>query len=126
MIWTATFKDGSVEFSNDLIYHKLKDRLDDLAMITVAVGINRYNLLWQEGTFVVNGMIFSLHDKTQLTDIRPITFRRESVPFNMIQGPGNKPIVGAYGLGFQGNDVNGNNVKCHILIDMEGKFKVSM
>lgn len=126
MSWTAVFKKGPTTQSKDLIFNKIKDRLDDLAVLTFTSGQNIYNLIWGEGIFVVNGARFILHDITKLTNIRPIVFRREAVPVDTASTTPIEPTILFQSLGFQGNDDEGNNVQCYIKIMSDGKFGVHM
>jgi len=125
MRWTAIFKDGSSVTSEDLIYRQIRDRLEDLDYLNASVGGHSFSLLWTEGTFIIGGAIFSPSlDKTTLTNVRPICFVTDKVDLAMFNGSSGQPDVIGLGLGFQGNDSTGKNVKTFIYIRSDGSFRV--
>lgn len=128
MKWAVQLKDDKLIQSNDLIYSQIKNRIDDLITLTAIVNNKVYRLEWAEKKFIVGDAVFTIHDATNLTDIKPICFKRQLVQFTVHQNISSSgaPTTIAMGLGFQGCDASGKNIKCYILIDKDGTFKVEV
>ena len=126
--WKATFNDGTSIQSDDLIYHQIKGSFGSLLTLSVETSEGVYfELNWKTGQFRVGGgpSFYILHiDK--LTDIRPICFSREVVEFKTLQDSDEVGKVLAFGLGFQGNDTDGKNQKCYLLISPDSTYTIEI
>jgi len=65
-----------------------------------------------DGSFIVNGAKFKLHEDEDLTNFRVIYFRRRQV--DMVQGVGINEQILYFGLGWQALTPDGKNIK-HVL-----------
>jgi len=135
MRWSAHFPGDERIDNDDLIYHDIKDRLDDLVRLSAQIGRKRYSVLWNTGDFrIVQNIhdteevptIVEVFDITTLTNVRPIAFRRERVNVNVHNAELDRPFLESVGLGFQGNLPNGKNKQVFLLIRPNGSYVVKV
>lgn len=124
VLWTAVLKDQEIITNNDLIYHDIKNRLEDLVSLTVRHNERDFTLIWRTKEFVAGPLRFSF-PITNLDNCRPICFLQEQVEIQVTVGQVSPPQVSGVGLGYQGT-CNGKNVKYHIFLSPDGKFTIGM
>lgn len=122
-LFTASFKDGSVycQKENDIseqdptkssFYDILQIQKNDnpVEVFCLADGVNDYLVDLRDGSFQVKGVKLWMHNLDhKYRNLRLIYFRRRTLLFN--PGFESKGEETVYHLGWQGNDLNNNNVE---------------
>ncbi len=125
MLWTAVLKDQEVITNDDLIYHDIKNRIDDLVSLTAQVNDRDYTLMWKTKEFITGPVRFNFAIKGS-DNIRPICFVQEQIAFTFSQATGAlpPPTTSGIGLGYQVTLPNGKTQKHYILIHPDGTFTI--
>ncbi len=123
-LFIADFKDGTRyrQNQNDCsvvhpltrsAFYDVAQRLADVRVFTLTNGVREHQVFLEDGHFKTDGRVI-VHHYGELTNYRLVYFRRMQVL--MESGCAERPIVKAYFIGWQANDLAGKNYKMCIEI----------
>lgn len=107
--YLQTPKDVSQKDSSKSAYYDIKD--EKLETFWIEGDGNKILVSLQDGHFEINGAKVFLHEEEELSEMRLIYYRQNTIDFQ-----GSEPIKHevTFCIGWQANDKNGKNVK-HII-----------
>jgi hypothetical protein len=140
-MWRAVFTDGSIleeydQFGKEILFSEVMKCVEKLQTLSIVLSSTKtFTIRLKDGRFTIRndgrdehfyGYDVTKYDIEKFLNIRPIYFVRETVDFNINNGPGKCTAsrVNFVALGFQVN-YNDKNFKRYLVIYPDGKYLIT-